>query len=199
MTLTRPTSGREMLACHLFLLLGLSGGLSSCAACVRGSALEEPLPAPSADFVRRPIVVDVEWEGTRSRNGSLGYSREFASALEGTGYVMAVAPGTPGALSVRADIRRDNRMNVSTYVSLLTLTAIPGYTEDCILLIGEIRTPEGQRHRFTLMRSDHWWSWLPLMPIGVVQYAHMSEGGLGWFVDDLPAALVGFMLAEGIL
>ena len=167
--------------------------LSACGAVFSGSALTVALPEPSAGATPKPIAVEARWESNEP-NALLG--AELAEGMASTGRVVAAEPSDPEAIVVHARFTEEHHETLTLWMSVLTLTVLPGHSTSTTTLEGEVALPGGQRHEFRLACEKDNWLWAPLLPVGTVQwFATLTAPSM----SDLPEALVAFMLERGIL
>jgi hypothetical protein len=167
--------------------------LTSCFAVFPGSALTVELPEPDPHAQPKPVVVQVRWESGEP-NPVLG--EKLAEGMAATGRVVAADASDPEAIVVHARFTEEHHENFTLWLSVATLTVLPGHSTSTMALEGEVACPDGARHPFRVCCEKDNWMWAPLFPIGTVQwFATYDAPGM----SDLPEALVGFMLERGIL
>lgn len=138
--------------------------------------------------------------GDSSSPVTLDASPWLAGALEATGYVRCVTgSAVPAeALRLRGCLRSDTQFAgpwIWPYLTLLTVGVVPCWNTHEVMVALEVVTPTEDGHALGLVDAETTVAWLPLLVATPFYAERLVQGGH----EDLAEAIIGRMLAEGLL
>jgi hypothetical protein len=142
-------------------------------------------------FDARLAYADAGAEGVREVDGEELYplTLEFQKALLQTGAFATVTRAKPGSgLHCDFELRRHRRMANKGVFLVWSLGLLPDHKSDDLELIATVRADGKEPRTYRARTRSSTWLWLPLAPIGAVQFFTMLPA-LQQTVDSIAAQM----------